>query len=299
MLNELLSIKKTPKDGMKMFLHNKCALITTKLSHLIFYFLYNFRNFLNISPRSAIIIFLISYIIILYFFFMCWHSCYEYIKKIIHEDLMDGELDPSILNEIAPQIFFSICSLLLITFLYIGHLLAYLNLKNEDPISIPVSTLIIFFIVLMVCILYGVLFKYNNSASMLLIGINGIATLIFVIYKNQDIYFPSLICSGYYLYYHVKKLNKIKYIYYNREEKYLKFRLWAYTIIFISTVFVNFNCIGTELFSFLLLVAFGIYFYSDFCLHKVELTYEPIDSRLLQAQASSFYANNETLGPIN
>ncbi|EUD71057.1 hypothetical protein YYG_03688 [Plasmodium vinckei petteri] len=115
MLNELLSIKKTPKDGTKMFLHNKCALITTKLSHLIFYFLYNFRNFLNISPRSAIIIFLISYIIILYFFFMCWHSCYEYIKKIIHEDLIDGELDPSILNEIAPQIFFSICSLLLIT----------------------------------------------------------------------------------------------------------------------------------------------------------------------------------------
>ncbi|ETW57095.1 hypothetical protein PFUGPA_00874 [Plasmodium falciparum Palo Alto/Uganda] len=50
---------------------------------------------------------------------MLVYSCYKFIRRVLNEDLM-GNL-----------IFFSLCNFFLINLLYVGHLLVYLNLKDD------------------------------------------------------------------------------------------------------------------------------------------------------------------------
>ncbi|CRG98202.1 conserved Plasmodium membrane protein, unknown function [Plasmodium gallinaceum] len=299
MLGENLIIERTMKDGMNIFVYNNYAIWVTKFSHLYFFFFFSIRNIFHFSTNLIFLIFFFGFVFIFFFFCMCWYSFYKFIKKILDANLLeDEEINPSILNEIIPQIFFSICNFLSIKLLYIGHLLVYLNLQ-DDVIFVPVESLIIFFIYFIACICYACLFKYENSMSVFLVGLNGIITLLFFIFKEKYIFLPSLLCSGYYLIYRINSFNRNKFLYHEAEENYMKILLRGCALNFIALFLKNFYLINIQIFSFLLLIAFVMFVYSDLNLQKMEILYEPMENRILYNYISSFQLNNKTPGTLN
>ncbi|CRG98618.1 conserved Plasmodium membrane protein, unknown function [Plasmodium relictum] len=299
MLRENLIAERTLKDGMNIFVYNNYAIWVTKFSHLYFFFFFNIRNLFHFSTNIIFLVFFLGFVFILFFFCMCWYSFYRFIRNILDADLLeDEEINPSILNEIIPQIFFSICNFLSIKLLYIGHLLVYLNLQ-DDVIFVPVESLIIFFIFFFACICYAFLFNYENSTSIFILGLNGIMTLIFFILKENYIFLPSLLCSGYYLIFRIKNFNKNKNLYHDTEENYMKILLYGCALNFFALFLKNFNLINIQIFSFLLLIGFVLFVYSDLNLQKMEILYEPMENRILYNYISSFHLNNKTPGTLN
>ncbi|SCA48426.1 conserved Plasmodium protein, unknown function [Plasmodium ovale] len=279
MLRESLITERTLKDGMNIFVYNNYAIWVSKFSHLYFFFFFNIRSLLNLSTSSIFIIFFCGIIPILFFFYMSWYSCYKFLTKIVQEDLIDEELNPSILNEIIPQIFFSLCNFLLII--------------------IPKESLIIFFTFFLLCILYAALFEYENCVSVFLLGFNGIVTLLLFLYKDEYVYAPSLICSGYYLFRRIMQFSKKRFLYHDREEQQTKILLYACTLAFSVLLLKNVNFIGTELCSLILLISFVVYVHAELSLQKMEILYESMEKRFLHVYVSSLQLSGKTPGTLN
>ncbi|CZT62672.1 hypothetical protein CYL21_4977 [Plasmodium falciparum NF54] len=296
MLREKLITERTLQEGVNVFVYNSYAIWITKFSHLYFFFFFNIKSSFNFSSNIIFLIFFCGFAFILFFFCMSWYSCYKFIRRVLNEDLMeDEEINPSILNEIVPQIFFSLCNFFLINLLYVGHLLVYLNLK-DDFIFIPFESLFIFFLFFAICIFYAIFFKYENSTSVFILGLNGIVTLSFFILREKYIFLPSLLCSGYYLIYKIIKYNKNKFLYHIKEENYMKILLYGCSLTFVDLLLKNFNLIDIQLFSFFLLISYIIFVYSDLNLQKMEILYESIENRILYTYVSSFQLNNKMPG---
>ncbi|KOB61431.1 hypothetical protein PFHG_03181 [Plasmodium falciparum HB3] len=294
---EKLITERTLQEGVNVFVYNSYAIWITKFSHLYFFFFFNIKSSFNFSSN---IIFLYNYVHTIFinspFVDIFLYSCYKFIRRVLNEDLMEEEeINPSILNEIVPQIFFSLCNFFLINLLYVGHLLVYLNLK-DDFIFIPFESLFIFFLFFAICIFYAIFFKYENSTSVFILGLNGIVTLSFFILREKYIFLPSLLCSGYYLIYKIIKYNKNKFLYHIKEENYMKILLYGCSLTFVDLLLKNFNLIDIQLFSFFLLISYIIFVYSDLNLQKMEILYESIENRILYTYVSSFQLNNKMPG---
>ncbi|GAW79310.1 hypothetical protein, conserved [Plasmodium gonderi] len=288
MLRENLIEERTKKDGINIFIFNNYAIWILKLSHVCFFFFLSIRNLFHLSSDVAFLIFFLGFFIILFFFFMSWYSCYLYIRSVTNEELIDEEVNPSILNEIIPQIFFSLCSFFLINLLYSGYLLVYLNVQADDSISIPLESVIIFFFFFFCYILYGTLFKYENSMSAFLHGANGIGTLALFIYK-----------SGIYLVYLIQRHKQNKLFYRDSEGDYVKMLMYSCASAFSSLLLKNLNLINLQLLSFLMLVSSVIFIYSELNLQKMEFLHESIGSRIMHMYLSSLHSSSKTPGKLS
>ncbi|GAB64794.1 hypothetical protein PCYB_032070, partial [Plasmodium cynomolgi strain B] len=114
-LQENLIAERTLKDGKDIIVFNNYAIWLVKLLHFCFFFFFlSVRNIFHISPSLMFLVFFFGFFIIFSFFCMSWYSCFCFIKRVTNEELIDEELNPSVLNDIIPQIFFSVCSFLLI-----------------------------------------------------------------------------------------------------------------------------------------------------------------------------------------
>ncbi|VWU52258.1 conserved membrane protein, unknown function [Hepatocystis sp. ex Piliocolobus tephrosceles] len=264
MLREGLIADSTLKDGVNIFLYNSYAVLVAEISHLLFFFFVNIKQSFYFSYNTLFLLFFGGFILVFYFFYMSWYSCYKLAKRIFNEDLVDEELNPSILNIIMPQLFFFFCTFLLYCLLFIGYIFVYMNLE-EDTIYIPKISLILFFLFFFCCLFYAIFFKYENSLGMFILGIDGVITLILFLYESENIYLPSMLCSGYYLYYKIKSFQKNRKIYNDKEKNIMKYMLCGCTLIFFSLLLKNLNIINTNFFSFFLLVSFNIYFYHVLC----------------------------------
>ncbi|SBT86279.1 conserved Plasmodium membrane protein, unknown function [Plasmodium malariae] len=298
MLRESLIADGISKDGKNIFVYNNYAIWIANFSHLYIFIFFNIRNLLHLYINVIFLVFFCGFLLTSFFFCMSWYSCYKFVIKIFNEDLIDEELNPSILNEIIPQTFFSLCNFFLISLLYVGHLLVYLGIQ-DDAISIPIESLIIFFIFFFSYVLYFLLFKYENCTSMFILGIDGITTLLFYTLKENYLFFPSLLCSAYYLTYHIQKFKKNGFVYKDNEENYMKIHICGYTLIFSALFFKNFDLMNNHLFCFLLLISFVVLMYSDVNLQKMEILHESIENRVMLAYVYSLQLNNYIPGTIN
>ncbi|EDL43562.1 hypothetical protein, conserved [Plasmodium vivax] len=268
-LQENLIAERTLKDGKDIFVFNNYAIWLVKLSHLcISLFFLSVKNIFHLSPNWVFLIFFFGFFIICFFFCMSWYSCFRFIRRVTNEELIDEELNPSVLNEIIPQIFFSVSSFLLISLLYLGHLLVYLNVQN-DVISVPVESQIIFVFFFFCCVLYGALFEYDNSVGVFLLGANGIATLALSFYQ-----------TGLYLAHLVRRHKQNKLFYRDREGGFEQMLMYTCASAFASLLLKNLSLINSQLLSFLLLLS-------------------SIGSRIMHTYVSSFHSSKKAPGTLS
>ncbi|KMZ95305.1 hypothetical protein PVMG_05173 [Plasmodium vivax Mauritania I] len=314
MLQENLIAERTLKDGKDIFVFNNYAIWLVKLSHLcISLFFLSVKNIFHLSPNWVFLIFFFGFFIICFFFCMSWYSCFRFIRRVTNEELIDEELNPSVLNEIIPQIFFSVSSFLLISLLYLGHLLVYLNVQN-DVISVPVESQIIFVFFFFCCVLYGALFEYDNSVGVFLLGANGIATLALSFYQESNLLLPSLLSTGLYLAHLVRRHKQNKLFYRDREGGFEQMLMYTCASAFASLLLKegagertpvglpneeNLSLINSQLLSFLLLLSSVPFLYADLSLQSIQLTHQSIGSRIMHTYVSSFHSSKKTPGTLS
>ncbi|KJP87011.1 hypothetical protein AK88_03293 [Plasmodium fragile] len=102
-LQENLIAEGTLRDAKDIFLFNNYAIWLVKLSHLCFFFLLSVQNTFQFSPSLVFLVFFFGFFIICFCFCMSWYSCFCFISRVTNEELIDEELNPSMLNEIIPQ----------------------------------------------------------------------------------------------------------------------------------------------------------------------------------------------------
>ncbi|SBO24192.1 conserved Plasmodium membrane protein, unknown function [Plasmodium knowlesi strain H] len=287
MLQENLITGRTLKDGKDIFVFNNYGIWLVKLSHLCFFFLLSVRNTFHFSPNLVFLVLFFGFFIICFFFCMSWYSCFRFIRQIRNEELIDEELNPSMLNEIIPQIFFSVCSFLLINILYLGHLIIYLNVQN-DVIPVPTESLVIFFLFFSSCILYGALFKYDNSVGIFLLGANGIATLVLSFYQ-----------TGLYLAHLIRRNRRDKLFYRDREGDYVQILMCTCASAFVLLLLKNLSLITSQFFSFLLLLSTVPFLYADLSLQNIELRHQSIENRIMHTYVSSFHSSKKIPGTLS
>ncbi|CAA9986542.1 conserved Plasmodium membrane protein, unknown function [Plasmodium knowlesi strain H] len=298
MLQENLITGRTLKDGKDIFVFNNYGIWLVKLSHLCFFFLLSVRNTFHFSPNLVFLVLFFGFFIICFFFCMSWYSCFRFIRQIRNEELIDEELNPSMLNEIIPQIFFSVCSFLLINILYLGHLIIYLNVQN-DVIPVPTESLVIFFLFFSSCILYGALFKYDNSVGIFLLGANGIATLVLSFYQESILLLPSLLCTGLYLAHLIRRNRRDKLFYRDREGDYVQILMCTCASAFVLLLLKNLSLITSQFFSFLLLLSTVPFLYADLSLQNIELRHQSIENRIMHTYVSSFHSSKKIPGTLS
>lgn len=299
MLQENLILNEIQRNGTNIFVFNNYALWVAKLSHVLFLLFLSTRSVFYFSTPTMFAVFLLGFIFIVCFFAMSWLYTFQYIKEIMTLDLIeDEEVKPYMLNEILPQIFFSICNFLLLKLLHIAHFIVFLK-SSSDYISIPLGSLIIYYIFFSVYTIYSIIFKYENSIDVFTLGISGILTLWCYAFKMKLLFLPCLTSSGFYLLYRLKKFKDTKQYYYNEEQQFIKIPLYCYASMFFVLFLMHFQMIRVELFSLILSIAFFFSMYADLNLQKLEKTYDTIENRIIQKYVSSFELNKKTPGTLD
>lgn len=299
MLEENLISNGIGNNGLNIFMFNKYAIWVAKISHVLFFLLLSTRNTVYIPLSSLFVVFLLGFVFIVFFFFMSWLSTFKFLREILALDLIEDEdVKPHMLNELLPQLFFSVCNFLLLKLLHIAHLLVFLN-SSPDYISIPTKSLIIYFVFFSIYTTYSILFNYENSIDVFAMGIAGVFTIWCYAFNIRLLFLPCLTSSAFYLIYRLKTFMNTKQYYVNEEKHFLNLSLYGNALMFGILILTFIRLVSIGIFSLVLTIVMALFMYADLNLQKLEKLYDTIENRKVQHYVSSFELNNKTPGTLD